>query len=48
MKFGDIIEGETMQESKDELTGLSYKVIMEPKDLIKDQGYLSRMTRVRP
>ncbi len=32
MKFGDIIEGETMQESKDELTGLSYKVIMEPKD----------------
>ena len=32
MKFGDIIEGETMQESKDELTGLSYKVVMEPKD----------------
>jgi DNA-directed RNA polymerase subunit beta' len=32
VKFGDIIEGETMQESKDELTGLSYKVIMEPKD----------------
>ena len=32
IKFGDIIEGETMQESKDELTGLSYKVIMEPKD----------------
>jgi len=32
VKFGDIIEGETMQESKDELTGLSYKVIMEPKN----------------
>jgi DNA-directed RNA polymerase subunit beta' len=32
IKFGDIVEGETMQESKDELTGLSYKVIMEPKD----------------
>ena len=32
VKFGDIIEGETMQESKDELTGLSYKVVMEPKD----------------
>jgi len=35
VKFGDIIEGETMQESKDELTGLSYRVIMEPKDTEK-------------
>jgi DNA-directed RNA polymerase subunit beta' len=32
IKFGDISEGVTMQESKDELTGLSYKVIIEPKD----------------
>ena len=32
VKFGDIIEGETMQESKDEVTGLSYRVIIEPKD----------------
>ena len=32
VKFGDITEGTTMQESKDELTGLSYKVIVEPKD----------------
>ncbi|HEY3276104.1 MAG TPA: DNA-directed RNA polymerase subunit beta' [Syntrophorhabdaceae bacterium] len=32
VKFGDITEGTTMQESKDELTGLSYKVIIEPKD----------------
>jgi len=35
VKFGDIIEGDTMQESKDELTGLSYKVVMEPKDTDK-------------
>ena len=35
VKFGDIQEGETMQESKDELTGLSYKVIVEPKDTEK-------------
>ena len=32
VKFGDITEGTTMQESKDELTGLSYKVVVEPKD----------------
>lgn len=32
VKFGDIIEGITMQESKDEVTGLSYKVIIEPRD----------------
>ena len=32
VKFGDIMEGVTMQESKDELTGLSYRVIVEPKD----------------
>jgi DNA-directed RNA polymerase subunit beta' len=32
VKFGDISEGTTMQESKDEVTGLSYKVIVEPKD----------------
>ncbi len=35
VKFGDIVEGETMQESKDELTGLSFRVIMEPKDTDK-------------
>lgn len=32
VKFGDIFEGDTMQESKDEVTGLSYKVIIEPKN----------------
>ncbi|HPU28835.1 MAG TPA: DNA-directed RNA polymerase subunit beta', partial [Syntrophorhabdaceae bacterium] len=32
VKFGDIIEGITMQETKDEVTGLSYKVIIEPRD----------------
>jgi DNA-directed RNA polymerase subunit beta' len=32
VKFGDIFEGVTMQESKDEVTGLSYKVIIEPRD----------------
>jgi DNA-directed RNA polymerase subunit beta' len=32
IKYGDIFEGETMQESKDEVTGLSYKVIIEPKN----------------
>ncbi len=32
IKFGDISEGVTMQESKDEVTGLSYKVIIEPRD----------------
>ncbi|HOV90561.1 MAG TPA: DNA-directed RNA polymerase subunit beta' [Syntrophorhabdaceae bacterium] len=31
-KFGDIFEGITMQETKDEVTGLSYKVIIEPRD----------------
>jgi DNA-directed RNA polymerase subunit beta' len=32
VKFGDIIEGVTMQEQLDEFTGLSRKVIFEPKD----------------
>lgn len=32
IKYGDIFEGDTMQESKDEVTGLSYKVIIEPKN----------------
>ena len=32
VKFGDIAEGVTMQESKDEVTGLSYRVIVEPRD----------------
>lgn len=32
VKFGDIFEGITMQETKDEVTGLSYKVIIEPRD----------------
>lgn len=32
IKFGDIFEGSTMQESKDEVTGLSYKVVIEPRD----------------
>ena len=32
VKFGDISEGVTMQESKDEVTGLSYRVIVEPRD----------------
>jgi len=32
VKFGDIIEGATMQEQVDEYTGLSRKVITESKD----------------
>lgn len=32
VKFGDISDGVTMQESKDEVTGLSYRVIVEPRD----------------
>jgi DNA-directed RNA polymerase subunit beta' len=32
VKFGDIIEGSTMQEQVDEFTGLSSKVIIESKD----------------
>ena len=32
MKFGDIIEGATMNEQVDEVTGLSRKVIVEFKD----------------
>ncbi len=32
VKFGDIIEGVTMQEKVDDFTGLSRKVIIEPKD----------------
>jgi len=45
VKFGDIIEGVTMQEQRDEFTGLSRKVIVQPKDSesrprisIKDPG----------
>jgi len=33
VKFGDIIEGKTMQEQVDEVTGLSRKVIVEYRDL---------------
>ena len=32
VKFGDIIEGVTMNEQLDEVTGLSRKVIIESKD----------------
>ena len=32
VKFGDIIEGETMQEQLDEVTGFSSKVIIESRD----------------
>ena len=32
VKFGDITEGVTMQESMDEVTGLAYKVIIESRD----------------
>ena len=32
VKFGDIVEGGTMQEQVDEFTGLSSKVIIESKD----------------
>jgi DNA-directed RNA polymerase subunit beta' len=32
VKFGDIIEGDTMTEQLDEVTGLSRKVIVEPRD----------------
>jgi len=32
IKFGDIIEGVTMQETRDEFTGLARKVIVQPKD----------------
>ena len=32
VKFGDIIEGVTMQEIRDEFTGLARKVIVQPKD----------------
>jgi len=32
VKFGDVIEGATMQEQLDEFTGLSRKVIIESKD----------------
>jgi DNA-directed RNA polymerase subunit beta' len=51
VKFGDIIEGKTMQEQVDEVTGLSRKVIVEYRDLdlrprvsIKDsQGKTAKM-----
>ena len=33
VKFGDIVEGKTMQEQVDEVTGLSRKVIVEYRDL---------------
>jgi DNA-directed RNA polymerase subunit beta' len=32
IKFGDIAEGVTMQERVDEVTGLAYKVVIEPRD----------------
>ncbi len=32
VKFGDIVEGETMQERIDEVTGLTYKVIIEARN----------------
>ena len=32
VKYGDIIDGVTMQEQLDEVTGLSRKVIIESKD----------------
>jgi DNA-directed RNA polymerase subunit beta' len=32
VKFGDIVEGQTMKEQLDEVTGLSRKVVMEAKD----------------
>jgi DNA-directed RNA polymerase subunit beta' len=32
VKFGDIVEGVTMEERKDEITGLAEKVIIEPRD----------------
>ena len=32
VKFGDIAEGATMQERVDEVTGLAFKVIIEPRD----------------
>lgn len=32
VKFGDIYEGITMEERKDEITGLAYKVIIESRD----------------
>ena len=35
MKFGDILEGVTMEEKVDERTGLSTKVIIDCKDLDK-------------
>ena len=45
VKFGDVVEGKTMQEQVDEVTGLSRKVIVEYRDLdlrprvsIKDQA----------
>jgi DNA-directed RNA polymerase subunit beta' len=44
LKFGDIVEGETMQERIDEVTGLTYKVVIEarntelrPRISIKDE-----------
>ncbi len=52
VKFGDIIEGKTMQEQVDEVTGLSRKVIIEstdsdlrPRVSIKDkEGRTSKVT----
>jgi DNA-directed RNA polymerase subunit beta' len=32
VRFGDVIEGQTMREQVDEFTGMSSKVIVEPKD----------------
>ncbi len=52
IKFGDIIEGKTMQEQVDEVTGLSRKVIVEfkggdlrPRVSIKDsKGKTAKLT----
>ena len=35
MKFGDILEGVTMEEKVDERTGLSTKVVIDTKDVDK-------------
>jgi DNA-directed RNA polymerase subunit beta' len=47
VKFGDIVEGLTMQEQVDEFTGLSRKVIIESKDPDLRPRFRSRMKRER-
>ncbi|MCK7467302.1 MAG: hypothetical protein MZU91_03575 [Desulfosudis oleivorans] len=55
IKFGDIIEGKTMQEQVDEVTGLSRKVIVEfkggdlrPRVSIKDnKGKTAKISRYK-